>query len=110
MIRCNNILRPVHDPLPKIWGSRPPTPQDLRLCKPRLGQKFEKNEISASYAPHALPLGLKHRVPEPVPSLETHHQQVKSRSNGCRHVGRKEGTRMKFNGRGKRGNGKTPEM
>ena len=42
MIRYNNILRPVHDPttppgtptatpttpLPKIWGSRPPTPQD----------------------------------------------------------------------------------
>ena len=38
MIRYNNILRPVHDPLrpphdplPKIWGSRPPTPQDWRL-------------------------------------------------------------------------------
>jgi len=38
MIRYNNILRPVHDPtiplwppttpLPKIWGSRPPTPQN----------------------------------------------------------------------------------
>src|SRR6218665_253305 len=48
MIRYNNILRPVHDPtgappapLPKIWGSRPPTPRsddydavkrDKQLC------------------------------------------------------------------------------
>src|SRR6218665_621588 len=36
MTRYNNILRPVHDPLttphdplPKIWGSRPPNPPGL---------------------------------------------------------------------------------
>src|SRR6218665_246738 len=55
----------------------------------------------------APPLGLQHRVPEPVLSLEAHHPQVKDRSNECRYVGRKEETRMKCNGRGKM-NGKTP--
>ena len=68
--------------------------------KPRPGQKFD--EISASCTPHAPPLG-----PEPVPSLETHHQQVKGPSNGCRYIGRKEETRMKSNGRWWV-NGKTP--
>jgi len=53
------------------------------------------NEISASCTPRAMPLGPQHRVPEPVPGLETHHQQVKGRSNVCRYVGRKEETRMK---------------
>src|SRR6218665_3878000 len=47
------------------------------------------------------PLGPQHRVPEPVPSLETHleSEYVKGRPNGCRYVGRKEETRMKSNGR-----------
>src|SRR6218665_2490913 len=27
MISYNNISRPVHDPVPKIWGSKPPTPR-----------------------------------------------------------------------------------
>jgi len=46
-------------------------------------------------------------IPEPVPSLETHHQQVEGRPNGCRYVGRKEETRTKSNGMW-RVNGKTP--
>src|SRR6218665_3248691 len=53
------------------------------------------------------PLGPQHRVPEPVPSLETHlkSEQVKGRPNGCRYIGCKEETRLKSNGRV---NGKTP--
>src|SRR6218665_1991753 len=49
----------------------------------------------------APPLGPQHRLPEPVPSLETHlkSEQVKGRPNGWRYVGRKEETRLKSNGR-----------
>src|SRR6218665_1743849 len=63
--------------------------------------------MSASCAPHAPPLEPQHRGPEPVPSLETHHHRVNGRSNGGRYASRKEGTRMKSNGR-RRANGKAP--
>jgi len=46
------------------------------------------NEISALCTPHAPPIRPQHRVPEKIPSLETHHQQVKGRSNGCRYISR----------------------
>src|SRR6218665_1238270 len=47
------------------------------------------------------PLGPQHRVPETVPSLETHlkSEYVKGRPNGWRYVGRKEETRSKSDGR-----------
>src|SRR6218665_1892651 len=48
---------------------------------------------------HAPPLGPQHRISEPVPSLETHQQQVKFRSNGSICVGRRDETRIKSNGR-----------
>src|SRR6218665_3381494 len=48
-----------------------------------------------------LPLKPQHRVPEPVPSLETHlkSEKVKGRPNVWRYVGRKEETRLKSNDR-----------
>src|SRR6218665_1290556 len=47
------------------------------------------------------PLGPQHRVPEPVPNLETHlkSEQVTGRPNGWRYGGRKELTRLKSDGR-----------
>src|SRR6218665_3213927 len=64
---------------------------------PRPGQKF-----GSSFLLYAVPpLRPQHRVPEPVPSLETHlkSEQVKVRPNGWRYVGRKEEKRLKSDGR-----------
>src|SRR6218665_495777 len=47
----------------------------------------------------APPLKPQHRISEPVPSLKTHQQQVKGRSNGGICVGRRDETRIKSNGR-----------
>src|SRR6218665_3999897 len=80
----------------RLRGSEIQTPARPEIC----------NEISASCAPHAPPMGPQHQVPEPVLSMETHHQQMKGRSNWCRYVSHKEETRMKCNGRKvKRGKG-----
>jgi len=58
----------------------------------------------------APPLGPQPRVPEPVLSLKTHLKEwVSERSTyGCGHISRKEEIRIKFNGRWRRVNGKTP--
>src|SRR6218665_3284936 len=72
---------------------------------PRPEQKFGSSFLL--HAHRCPPLGPQPRVPEPVPSLETHlkSEQVKDRPNGWRYVGRKEETRLKSNGRWK-----TPSM
>src|SRR6218665_2506295 len=66
---------------------------------PRPGQKF--GSIFLLHAHRCPPLGPQHRVPEPVPSLETRlkSKYVKGRPNWWRYVGRKEETRLKSNGR-----------
>src|SRR6218665_2445852 len=68
------------------------------------GQGGNLNRVFCSMRTAVLPLGPQHWVPEPVPSLETHlkSEQVKGRPNGRRYVGRKEGTRLKSNGRQER--------
>src|SRR6218665_1734788 len=57
--------------------------------KPRPGQKLEPRFLLHAHPVLRL-MGPQHWVPEPIPSLETHHQQVKGRSNGCRYVYREE--------------------
>ena len=60
------------------------------MFKPRPEKKFKTRNLETRFLLHEQfwahrvpPLGPQHRVAEPVPSLETHHQQMKGRSNGC---------------------------
>src|SRR6218665_1847671 len=62
--------------------------------KPRPNQKFETKCLLPAH-----PMLRSGTITSPVPSLETHHEQVKGRSNGCKYVSRKGETRMKSNGR-----------
>src|SRR6218665_1622035 len=65
------------------------------------GQGRNLDRVFCTMCTAVPPLGPQHRVPEPVPSLETHlkREKVKGRPNGWRYVGRKEETRLKSNGR-----------
>src|SRR6218665_2641983 len=66
------------------------------------GQGRNLDRVFCSMRSAVPPLGPQHRVPQPVPSRETHlniEQVKKGRPNGWRYVGRKEETRLKSNGR-----------
>src|SRR6218665_614413 len=65
------------------------------------GQGRNLDQVFCSMRTAVRPLGPQHRVPEPVPSLESHlkSEYVKGRPNGWRYVGRKEETRSKSDGR-----------
>src|SRR6218665_4002761 len=65
------------------------------------GQGRNWDRVFCSMCTAVPPLGPQHRVPEPVPNLETHlkSEQVTGRPNGWRYGGRKELTRLKSDGR-----------
>src|SRR6218665_1163703 len=93
-----------------VRGSLVATSAAARFQGPRFyhGQGRNLDQVFCSMRTAVPPLGSQHRVPESVPSLETHlnSEQVKGRPNGWRYVGRKEETRLKSN----KSEWKTPNM
>src|SRR6218665_777834 len=86
-----------------VRGSLVATSAAARCQGPRFysGQGRNLDRVFCSMCTAVPPLGPQHRVPEPVPSLETHlkSEKVKGRPNGWRYVGSKEETRLKSDGR-----------
>ena len=89
------LLRPTDC---KVWGSNP-------------GHAWQKiwKELSASCAPLWDHNNIPEWVPESVWKLngKVSKWRTEGSTDGCRYISRKEETRVKFNGRGRRANGRT---